>query len=93
MALSLTGCAPAYYGSIVWDVETTLACSTCSEGNPLVPETKSRVILYGYSALVATTYTLLVKKVKNPKYRKLLYATATFFHSLAGTLNLRYVKY
>ena len=89
LALS-TGCAPVYFGSIVYDVETTVACQTCPEGNPLVPDTKSRAVLYGYQALMATTFTWLVKKTE---HQKLLYTVASAFHFVAGTLNLRYVKY
>ncbi len=85
-----TGCAPVYYGSIVYDIETTVACEACPEGNPLVPNTKSRPILYGYEAVFAAIYTWLVEKTE---HQKLLYTVAAAIHFAAGTLNLRYVKY
>lgn len=91
----LTGCAPVFYGSVVYDLETTLACEYCREVNPLVPDirkspTKRRVVLYGYAAITVTAYTWLVEKTK---YRKILYAIPTFLHLYIGTRNLRYVNY
>ena len=88
--LLVTGCAPAYYGSIVFDLETTIACKACPEGNPLMPNTKSRPILYGYSALWAAAFTIAAERLKHKKHKKLAYALGTFIHIFVGTLNLRY---
>ena len=90
VAVLLTGCAPAYYGSLIWDIETTVACSTCGEANPLVPNSKSRVVHYPYAALWATAVTLAAK---GSRYPKLIYGGAAFLHFLAGTLNLRYLNH
>ncbi len=88
----LTNCAPAYYTSIVWDVETTLACETCEEVSPLVPDIENRALLYGYSALWAAALTVATERLEK-KHRKIVYAVATTMRLFVGTLNLRYVKY
>ena len=93
LAALLTGCAPAYYASVVYDLETTLACETCPEGNPLMPNTKSRPVLYGYSALWAAAFTVAVERLKKEKHKKVVYTVATMMRLLVGTLNLRYVNH
>lgn len=85
------GCAPIYYGSIVYDLETTIACEACPEGNPLVPDTKDRAVLYGYSALWAAALTVATERLRNEKHRRLVYAVATAVRLVVGTLNLRYL--
>ena len=84
-----TACAPAYYGSIAFDLETTLACEACPEGNPLMPNTKSRPVLYGYSALWAAAFTVAAE---HTKHKKLVYTAATVMRFVVGTLNLRYLN-
>ncbi len=86
----LNACAPVYYGSLVWDIETTVACSACGEANPLVPNSKSRAVHYPYATLWATAITLAANRTKYPK---VVFGGAAFIHFLAGTLNLRYLKY
>lgn len=83
----ISGCAPAYYGAVVFDVETTIACKACPEGNPLVPDTKNRAILYPYSALWAAAFTVAAE---HTKHKKLVYTLATIWRLFVGTLNLRY---
>ena len=85
------GCAPVYYGSIVYDVETTLACRNCTEANPVVfVDISNRLALYTYSIVYATAFTFLVEKTE---HEKLFYTIATVAHVIVATLNLRYVKY
>ena len=89
--LLLNSCAPVYYGSIIYDVETTLACKGCRERNPVVfVDIANRPLLYGYSIAYAAAFTLLAERTK---HEKLFYAIATTAHLVAATLNLRYVKY
>ena len=93
LLILLTSCAPVYYGSIVWDVETTLACrEQCEEVSPLSPDIENRAVLYGYSALWAAALTVATERLKK-KHKKIAYAVATTMRLFIGTLNLRYVKY
>ena len=82
------GCAPAYYAATAFDLETTLACKACPEGNPLMPNTKNRAVLYGYSTLWAVAFTMAVE---HTKHKKLLYTAGTVLRLVVGTLNLRYL--
>ena len=90
LVMLLTGCAPVYYGSIVYDLETTLACSICREKNPLVPKTHNRAFLYSYATSLAAAYTVVAEK---SRYRTVLYIVPTILHLFFGTRNLRYVRY
>lgn len=85
LVLLLMGCAPVYYGSVVYDIETTIACEQCPEGNPLVPHTKNRVILYAHGAVFATAFTLLAEQTKYPEF---VYGAATILRLLVGTWNV-----
>ena len=87
LLLAGLACAPAYYGSVVYDLETSLACKACPEGNPLIPNTKSRPVLYGFSALWAAAFTVAAE---HTNHKKLIYTLSTVWRLFVGTLNLRY---
>ncbi len=79
--------APGYYGAVAFDVETTLACEACPEGNPLIPDTKNRAVLYGHAALWAVAFTIAAERTR---HARAIYAVATMMRLVVGVLNLRY---